>query len=196
VVEVAGDVTTHTAATVAHGATGAVVGTTNVQTLTNKSLTSPTITGSGTATLASATVTNPVTAPTYFATGEGAPVMAINTGVISGVSFTSVDTGVGFTESSGVFTALNAGLYLVEGHIDWPADSTGLRRALIYVNGSMVWDDVRGAISGSTNGHAIAHVVELAANDTVGVRFQQTSGGGLAVDDAAIRITRLSSAAV
>src|SRR5690606_36927514 len=33
----------HLAATAAHGATGAVVGTTNVQTLTNKTLTTPTI---------------------------------------------------------------------------------------------------------------------------------------------------------
>ena len=40
----AGDLTTHTGATEAHGATGAVVGTTNTQTLTNKTLTSPTIT--------------------------------------------------------------------------------------------------------------------------------------------------------
>jgi hypothetical protein len=35
---------THVAATAAHGATGAVVGTTNTQTLTNKTLTSPAIT--------------------------------------------------------------------------------------------------------------------------------------------------------
>lgn len=38
------DLTTHGALTVAHGATGAVVGTTNTQTLTNKTLTSPTLT--------------------------------------------------------------------------------------------------------------------------------------------------------
>lgn len=37
------DLDAHTAATVAHGATGAVVGTTNSQTLTNKTLTSPVI---------------------------------------------------------------------------------------------------------------------------------------------------------
>lgn len=37
--------TTHAALTEAHGATGAVVGTTNTQTLTNKTLTSPVITG-------------------------------------------------------------------------------------------------------------------------------------------------------
>jgi hypothetical protein len=38
------DLSTHTGATEAHGATGAVVGTTNTQTLTNKTLTSPTLT--------------------------------------------------------------------------------------------------------------------------------------------------------
>jgi hypothetical protein len=40
-----GDLTTHTGATEAHGATGAVVGTTNAQTLTNKTLTSPVVSG-------------------------------------------------------------------------------------------------------------------------------------------------------
>ena len=40
---VAGNLTTHTSATEAHGATGAVVGTTNTQTLTNKTLTLPKI---------------------------------------------------------------------------------------------------------------------------------------------------------
>jgi hypothetical protein len=40
-----GDLTTHTGATEAHGATGAVVGTTNSQTLTNKTLTSPVVSG-------------------------------------------------------------------------------------------------------------------------------------------------------
>lgn len=43
----AADLTSHTGATAAHGATGAVVGTTNVQTLTNKTLTTPTISSTG-----------------------------------------------------------------------------------------------------------------------------------------------------
>jgi hypothetical protein len=43
----ASDLTTHTNATEAHGATGAVVGTTNTQTLTGKTLTSPIINGDG-----------------------------------------------------------------------------------------------------------------------------------------------------
>jgi len=41
----ASDLTNHTGATEAHGATGAVVGTTNTQTLTNKTLTSPVVSG-------------------------------------------------------------------------------------------------------------------------------------------------------
>ncbi|MBI1377260.1 MAG: hypothetical protein GC157_07240 [Frankiales bacterium] len=39
------DVTTHQALTATHGATGALVGTTNTQTLTNKTLTAPTVNG-------------------------------------------------------------------------------------------------------------------------------------------------------
>jgi hypothetical protein len=39
----ANDIATHANATAAHGATGAVVGTTNTQTLTNKTLTTPTL---------------------------------------------------------------------------------------------------------------------------------------------------------
>ena len=41
--EIDGDVATHAALTATHGATGAIVGTTNSQTLTNKTLTTPTI---------------------------------------------------------------------------------------------------------------------------------------------------------
>lgn len=52
------DLTTHTGATEAHGATGAVVGTTNTQTLTNKTLTSPTLTTPDLGTPSAATLTN------------------------------------------------------------------------------------------------------------------------------------------
>jgi hypothetical protein len=56
------DLTTHTGSTTAHGATGAVVGTTNTQTLTNKTLTSPTLTTPDLG-VASATSVNGTTIP-------------------------------------------------------------------------------------------------------------------------------------
>jgi hypothetical protein len=52
------DLTTHGNLTEAHGATGAVVGTTNTQTLTNKTLTSPTLTDPVLGTPSSGTLTN------------------------------------------------------------------------------------------------------------------------------------------
>jgi len=67
------DLTTHTGATEAHGATGAVVGTTNTQTLSNKTLSSPTI-------------TNP------SITGDLAPTRAYTSGLVSvsgGVAYIS-----------------------------------------------------------------------------------------------------------
>lgn len=56
--EAAGAIATHAAVTATHGATGAVVGTTNTQTLTNKTLTAPTMTAPVLGTPASGTLTN------------------------------------------------------------------------------------------------------------------------------------------
>jgi len=60
------DVTTHANLTEAHGATGAVVGTTNTQTLTNKTLTSPGLTGTPTAPTAAAGTATTQIATTAF----------------------------------------------------------------------------------------------------------------------------------
>lgn len=69
--------TTHTSATAAHGATGAVVGTTNTQTLTNKTLTSPVIDGPVTGTLFSYTGYTPATSNITGATFTAARYMKV-----------------------------------------------------------------------------------------------------------------------
>ena len=90
------DLNTHEALTETHGATGAVVGTTNTQTLTNKTLSAPTLTG--TVTLSGATMTGGTyTSPT------------INTPTVLGGTFTSptinTPTVVTPTVSGGTFTS-------------------------------------------------------------------------------------------
>lgn len=66
--ELTNAVAAHAALTVSHGVTGAVVGTTNTQTLTNKSLTSPTLTGTPVAPTATAGTSTTQVATTAFAT--------------------------------------------------------------------------------------------------------------------------------
>lgn len=85
------NISAHTAATTAHGATGAVVGTTNAQTLTSKTLTNPTInaaviTGAVTST---ATITGGTINPATLQQGGVAAVVVSGAQTLTGKTLTS-----------------------------------------------------------------------------------------------------------
>jgi hypothetical protein len=124
---VAGNLTTHTSATEAHGATGAVVGTTNTQTLTNKTLTSPVITGAvfndGSIVFEGATAdahetTLAITDPTADRTitlpdATGTVALVADVAALSGATFTGAVSGTSLTLSgdltvNGTTTTINS----------------------------------------------------------------------------------------
>ena len=113
------NVAAHTSATAAHGATGAVVGTTNAQTLTNKTLTSPTVNA--------ATVTGAVTATGSTVTG----------GTLSGQTIASGTLGSSLTAANNKITGLGTPTDPADASTKAYVDSTTVASAGDTMSGSL-----------------------------------------------------------
>ena len=118
---------THIAATAAHGATGAVVGTTNIQTLTNKILTSPTITSP------TITGTGSITASTFA--GSGASLTSLNATNVSTGTLAAARGGTGIS-NTGTITLGSSDLSFTSGN-DVSFTTTAATTLTLPTNGTL-----------------------------------------------------------
>lgn len=115
----------------------------------------------------------------------GASANTLATGTTTKLSsFGAVDTQVDIGYGSGDWTINTNGAYAVTGQVTFVADSTGIRRAFIYLNGVEVARVSANPLAGGleTSLQVALPTINLVAGDVISLRALQNTGSNLDTD--------------